>query len=76
MQELANSPVESHAVPTFEKPFIDSCQPDAIGVATDRGLVPGEVSRGAQALLLARSELFEYHDWCEGGLVRQPRRLS
>jgi hypothetical protein len=27
-------------------------------------------------MLLARPELFEYHDWCEGGLVRQPRRLS
>ena len=21
-------------------------------------------------------EQFDYHDWCEGGLVRQPRRLS
>jgi hypothetical protein len=20
-------------------------------------------------------ELFDYRDWCEGGLVRQPRRL-
>jgi hypothetical protein len=27
-------------------------------------------------MLLARPELFEYHDWCEGGLVRQPRRIS
>ena len=27
-------------------------------------------------MLLARPELFQYHDWCEGGLVRQPRRLS
>ena len=27
-------------------------------------------------MLLARPELFEYHDWCEGGLVRHPRRIS
>jgi hypothetical protein len=27
-------------------------------------------------VLLARPELFEYHDWCEGGLVRSPRRLA
>ena len=27
-------------------------------------------------MLLARPELFEYTDWCEGGLVRQPRRLG
>ena len=27
-------------------------------------------------MLLARPTLFRYHDWCEGGLVRQPRRLS
>jgi hypothetical protein len=27
-------------------------------------------------MLLARPELFEYHDWCEGGLVRSPRRIS
>jgi hypothetical protein len=27
-------------------------------------------------MLLAKPELFEYHDWCEGGLVRQPRRLG
>jgi hypothetical protein len=27
-------------------------------------------------MLLARPELFRYHDWCEGGLVRQPRRLT
>ncbi len=27
-------------------------------------------------MLLARPELFEYRDWCEGGLVRQPRRIS
>jgi hypothetical protein len=26
-------------------------------------------------MLLARPELFDYHDWCEGGLVRQSRRL-
>lgn len=26
-------------------------------------------------MLLARRELFDYHDWCEGGLVRNPRRL-
>lgn len=27
-------------------------------------------------VLLARPELFNYHDWCEGGLVRQQRRLA
>ncbi len=27
-------------------------------------------------MLLVRPELFNYHDWCEGGLVRTPRRLS
>jgi hypothetical protein len=27
-------------------------------------------------MLLARPDLFDYHDWCEGGLVRDPRRLS
>jgi len=27
-------------------------------------------------MLLARPELFDYHDWCEGGLVRQGRRLT
>ncbi len=26
-------------------------------------------------VLEARPELFDYHDWCEGGLVRNPRRL-
>ena len=27
-------------------------------------------------MLLARPDLFTYHDWCEGGLVRTPRRLK
>jgi hypothetical protein len=27
-------------------------------------------------VLLALPELFDYHDWCEGGLVRAPRRLK
>lgn len=27
-------------------------------------------------VLLARPNLFDYHDWCEGGLVRNPRRLG
>jgi len=27
-------------------------------------------------VLLARPDLFDYHDWCEGGLVRNPRRLA
>lgn len=27
-------------------------------------------------VLRARQELFNYHDWCEGGLVRNPRRLG
>jgi hypothetical protein len=27
-------------------------------------------------MLLAREDLFNYHDWCEGGLVRNPRLLG
>jgi hypothetical protein len=27
-------------------------------------------------VLLAKPELFEYHDWCEGGLVRSGRQLG
>ena len=27
-------------------------------------------------MLLARPELFDYADWCEGTLVRQPRRIG
>jgi hypothetical protein len=27
-------------------------------------------------MLLARQDLFDYQDWCEGGLVRNPRRLG
>jgi hypothetical protein len=27
-------------------------------------------------VLLAKPDLFEYHDWCEGGLVRSNRRLG
>jgi hypothetical protein len=27
-------------------------------------------------VLLARPDLFDYHDWCEGGLVRNPRKLG
>ena len=27
-------------------------------------------------VLLAKPDLFDYHDWCEGGLVRQGRRLG
>ena len=27
-------------------------------------------------VLLAMPEMFDYRDWCEGGLVRQPRRLT
>ncbi|HLT10287.1 MAG TPA: hypothetical protein VK028_05700 [Micromonosporaceae bacterium] len=27
-------------------------------------------------VLLAMPELFDYHDWCQGGLVRSPRRLK
>ena len=27
-------------------------------------------------VLLARPELFDYHDWCEGGLVRRHRRIG
>ena len=26
-------------------------------------------------VLLARPDLFDYHDWCEGGLVRNPRPI-
>ena len=27
-------------------------------------------------VLLALPEMFDYRDWCEGGLVRQPRRMK
>ena len=27
-------------------------------------------------MLIARPELFNYHDWCEGGLVRNPRKIG
>jgi len=27
-------------------------------------------------VLLARPDLFDYHDWSEGGLVRHPRRIE
>jgi hypothetical protein len=27
-------------------------------------------------MLLARPDLFNYHDWCEGGLVRHGKRLA
>ncbi|HYN97639.1 MAG TPA: hypothetical protein VES42_27690 [Pilimelia sp.] len=27
-------------------------------------------------VLIARQDLFDYHDWCEGGLVRHPRRIG
>jgi hypothetical protein len=27
-------------------------------------------------MLLARPELFDYQDWCEGGLVRSPRHIG
>ncbi|HEY6592915.1 MAG TPA: hypothetical protein VI011_02225 [Asanoa sp.] len=27
-------------------------------------------------VLLAKPDLFDYHDWCEGGLVRSGRRLG
>ena len=27
-------------------------------------------------MLIARPDLFNYHDWCEGGLVRSPRKLG
>jgi hypothetical protein len=27
-------------------------------------------------MLIARPELFDYHDWCEGGLIRNPRKIG
>jgi len=27
-------------------------------------------------MLLTRPDLFDYHDWCQGGLVRSPRRIG
>ena len=27
-------------------------------------------------LLIAMPDLFDYRDWCEGGLVRHPRKLK
>jgi hypothetical protein len=50
-----------------------------------RRLIERAAAEGDEALrlwaancraLLERPELFDYPDWCEGGLVRQPRRIS
>ncbi len=27
-------------------------------------------------VLKQRRDVFDYHEWCEGGLVRNPRRLG
>jgi hypothetical protein len=33
-------------------------------------------AHNVRALLSQPEELFDYHDWCEGGLVRRPRRIG
>ena len=42
--------------------------------AESLGDEPMKVWAHNSRVLLAKPDLFEYHDWCEGGLVRQGRR--
>jgi hypothetical protein len=44
--------------------------------AESLGDEPMKVWAHNSRVLLAKPDLFEYHDWCEGGLVRQSRRLG
>jgi hypothetical protein len=44
--------------------------------AEEYGDEPMEIWAHNTRVLLARQDLFDYHDWCEGGLVRNPRRLG
>jgi len=44
--------------------------------AESLGDEPMKVWAHNSRVLLAKPDLFEYHDWCEGGLVRQGRRLG
>ena len=44
--------------------------------AEEYGDEPMEIWAHNSRVLLARPDLFDYHDWCEGGLVRHPRRLG
>ena len=37
---------------------------------------PMQVWAHNSRVLLAKPDLFEYHDWCEGGLVRSNRKLA
>lgn len=44
--------------------------------AEEYGDEPVEIWAHNSRVLLARQDLFDYHDWCEGGLVRNPRRIG
>ncbi|HEU5110490.1 MAG TPA: hypothetical protein VFT95_18270 [Micromonosporaceae bacterium] len=44
--------------------------------AEEYGDEPMEIWAHNVRVLLARQDLFDYYDWCEGGLVRNPRRLG
>jgi hypothetical protein len=44
--------------------------------AEEYGDEPMEIWAHNVRVLLARQDLFDYYDWCEGGLVRNPHRLG
>jgi hypothetical protein len=44
--------------------------------AEEYGDEPMEIWAHNVRVLLARQDLFDYYDWCEGGLTRNPRRLG
>ena len=44
--------------------------------AESTGDEPMQVWAHNSRVLLAKPDLFEYHDWCEGGLVRSGRKLG
>jgi len=44
--------------------------------AEEYGDEPMETWAHNVRVLLARQDLFDYYDWCEGGLTRNPRRLG
>jgi hypothetical protein len=44
--------------------------------AESQGDEPMQIWAHNSRVLLAKPDLFDYHDWCEGGLVRQGRKLG
>ncbi len=50
------------------KKFVESAEED--------GDEPMAIWAHNTRMLLAHPGLFDYHEWCEGGLVRNPRRLG